>query len=388
MNYFKLTDFDFKDKRVLVRVDFNVPMVDGKITDDSKIKAALPTINHILKQMPKQVVLITHLGRPKGKVVEKLKVNPVSKRLSELVKLHVAKTEDCVSTLPDQCLVLLENIRFHMEEEMNDDEFAKKLADHADLFVNDAFGTAHRAHASNNAITKFMPSCAGFLFEKEIENLSKVLEPERPYMAVIGGAKMDKIHVIENMINKADKILFGGVLANTMLIAQGKDIAMSIFDDGAIDLARELLQKDPNKILLPVDVIVGNKFNKDAESQAVDVSSIPDGWLILDLGPKTIELFKKELANAKTILWTGPIGVFEFEQFAQGTKQIAEFLAQSKAITIIGGGDSAAAVIKYGLKDKMTHVSTGGGASLEFLGGKKLPALQALEENYEKFKDR
>ncbi len=386
MSIFTLKDFKFKNKRVLVRADFDVPLDNNTITDDTRIRESLPTINFILKQMPKQLVLMAHLDRPDGKVVENLRFTIVAKRLSELIDMPIFKTDDCITELPDNCIVLLENLRFHKEEEQNNEEFAKKLSNYADYYVNEAFATAHRAHASNNAITSFLPSCTGLLFEKEINNLGKILKPKRPYMAIVGGAKMDKINVIENMINKADKLLFGGVLANTILMASGKKIGASIFDKNSIDFAKGLLQKNPKKILVPIDAVVGNRFNQDTESKIVDIEKIPENWLILDIGPKTIQLYKDQLSKAKTVSWNGPIGVFEFEQFANGTKQLAEFLAKSKATTIIGGGDSAAAVAKFGFADKMTHVSTGGGASLEFLGGKKLPAIQALEENYERYK--
>lgn len=382
-----LRDFSFKNKRVIVRVDFNVPMKDGKITDDTRIIESLPTIKYILFQKPKQLILMSHLGRPNGKAVESMSLKPVAAKLGSLLRKKFHLTKDCMLPVSkSEKLVLLENLRFHKEEEANGEKFAKTLASLADIYVNDAFGTAHRGHASNHAITKYLPGCVGFLMEKEIENLSKALNPERPYVTIMGGAKGDKLAMLEHMADKADKILFGGVLANTVLLAAGKNIGVSIYDDTTRKFAAKILEEDRDKIVLPVDVVVASWFKEDAEHKIVDVDSVPDQWLILDMGPKTIELYKQELSKAKTVTWNGPLGVFEFKNFANGTKEIARFLAKSKITTIIGGGDSAAAVVKFGLKDKMTHVSTGGGASLEFLGGIKLPAIEALEDNYKRFK--
>jgi phosphoglycerate kinase len=387
MPYRTLKDFSFKNKRVIVRVDYNVPLKDGKITDDNRIVESLPTIRYILKQQPKQLILMSHLGRPDGKPVHSMSMRPTALKLGSLLKKKVHLTKDCILPLPKtEKLVMLENLRFHKEEEANDEKFAKRLASFADIYVNDAFGTAHRGHASNDAITHFLPGCVGFLVEKEILNLSKALNPERPYVTIMGGAKGDKLALIEQLANKADKILFGGVLANTILLAAGKNIGASIYDDTTRQFAAKILREDRGKIVLPIDVVVANKFKEDAEHQVVDVDSVPEHWLILDMGPKTIELYKSELSKAKTVTWNGPVGVFEFKSFAAGTKELANFLAKSKITTIIGGGDSAAAIIKFGLKQRMTHVSTGGGASLEFLSGKKLPAIKALEENYLKFK--
>lgn len=388
MPYRTLKDFNFRNKRVIIRVDYNVPLKEGKIADDNRILESLPTLKYILKQQPKQLILMSHLGRPDGKVVESMSLRPVAARLGSLLKKKVHLTKDCILPIhKTEKLVMLENLRFHKEEEANDEKFAKKLAAFADIYVNDAFGTAHRGHSSNDAITKFLPGCVGFLMEKEILNLSRALEPERPYVTIMGGAKGDKLMLLEQLAGKADKILFGGVLANTILLAAGKNIGVSIYDDTTRQFAAKILQEDKEKIVLPIDVVVAKVFKEDAEHKIVDIDSVPDHWLILDMGPKTIELYKQELSKAKTVTWNGPVGVFEFKNFANGTKEIARFLAKSKMTTIIGGGDSAAAVVKFGLKDKMTHVSTGGGASLEFLGGKKLPAINALEDNYKKFKN-
>jgi phosphoglycerate kinase len=387
MPYRTLKDFSFRGKRVIVRVDYNVPLKEGRITDDTRIVESLPTIRYILKQQPRQLILMSHLGRPDGKVVESLSLKPAAIKLGSLLKKKVHLTKDCILPIPKtEKLIMLENLRFHQEEEADDEKFAKKLASFADIYVNDAFGTAHRGHASNDAITRFLPGCVGFLMEKEVLNLSKALNPDRPYVTIMGGAKGDKLVLFEGLAKKADKILFGGVLANTILLAAGKNIGASIYDDTMRQFAAKILKEDSGKIVLPVDVVVADKFKEDAEHRIVDVDSVPEHWLILDMGPKTIELYKKELGKAKTVTWNGPVGVFEFKSFANGTKEIANFLAKSKMTTIIGGGDSAAAVMKFGLKERMTHVSTGGGASLEFLGGKKLPAIKALEENYQKFK--
>jgi phosphoglycerate kinase len=387
MPYRTLKDFDFRNKRVIVRLDFNVPLKDGKITDDTRIVEAVPTINFILKQMPKKLILMSHLGRPDGKFVASMSLRPVADRLSKLIRMPVALSDDCITTsMPKDCVVLLENLRFHAEEEANDEGFAKKLAAYADCYVNDAFGTAHRGHASNDAITRFLPGCVGFLMEKEIANLSKAIEPEKPYVTIMGGAKGDKLAVFEQFAKKADKMLFGGVLANTILLAAGKNIGASIYDDQTRQFAKKMIDEDSAKIVMPVDCVVGSKFAADADAKVVSVDSVPNNWMILDIGPKTIELYKKELSKAKTVTWNGPIGVFEMDKFANGTKEIAKFLSKAKCMTIIGGGDSAAAIVKFGLKDKMSHVSTGGGASLEFLSGKKLPAIAALEANYERFR--
>ncbi|MBS1266423.1 MAG: Phosphoglycerate kinase [Candidatus Woesearchaeota archaeon] len=391
---FQLKDFDFKDKRVLLRVDFNVSLQNGKITDDTRIKAALPTIKQILAQQPKYLIIMSHLGRPNGKCVEDLRLDPVAYGLAELLHKPVIKFDEVYSDRVDNgtnnaqpgSVFMLENVQFHEGEKKKSDEMAKKLASYADYFVFDAFGQSHRDYTSISLIQKYIPSCIGLLMDKELENLQKVVDPQKPFMAIIGGAKADKIHVIKQFMNKADKILFGGTLANTFLLASSKNIGMSRYDVRSRDLAGEILRQSDHNLVMPTDAVVAKKIKQDAQAQTRDLKDIQDDEMIVDIGPKTIELYKKELANAKTIFWAGPIGVFEIEQFANGTKQIAEYLSRLNITTVIGGGDSAAAVVKYGLQDKMTHVSTGGGASLAVISGKEIPALAALQESYEKFK--
>lgn len=390
----KLTikDVDLKEKSVLIRVDFNVPLDDNlNITDDIRIRAALPTIKYALKQEAKKVILASHLGRPDGKVVDKLRLNPVAKRLEELLGAPVRKLDDCIGdgiksqiAAAKERLILLENLRFHPEEEANDSNFAKELSSLADIFVNDAFGTAHRAHASTEGVTHYLKSVAGFLLEKEIKYLGDCLEsPGKPFIAILGGSKVsDKIGVIENLLNKVDGILIGGGMAYTFLKAQGKPIGNSKLENDKIDIAKSILNKSNEKrinIILPVDNVVCDKIDANASVKTVG-ENIPDGWIGVDIGPKTVENFKRELKTAKTIVWNGPLGIFEMEKFAKGTKVIAEFIAGLKAISIIGGGDTAAAIAKFGLSDKMTHISTGGGASLEFMEGKALPGIAALTD--------
>ncbi len=382
-------------KKVIVRVDFNVPISQGKISNDKKIRESLPTIKYLLDKGCK-VILMSHLGQPQkdlkaGKSMEDIKkkntLSPVADRLSELLNKKVAFMNDCIDIqLPFTGVVLLENLRFHKEEEKDDMEFAKKLASHADFYVNDAFGTCHRAHASVSAITKLLPASAGFLVQKELDNLGKTVgNVAKPFIAIIGGAKEDKIAVIRSLIPKVDKIIIAGVLANTFLREKGMDIGMSKWDGESAKVADELIALAGNKLLLPVDFIVADKFDNDANNK-VAKGSVPPGWMILDIGPETINLYKDMLRNAKTIVWAGPIGVFEFDKFSNGTKEIATFITTINATTIIGGGDSAACIEKFGLEKKVTHVSTGGGASLEFieLDG-RLPAIVALEENYRIF---
>ncbi len=392
MNKMTVKDVNFKDLNVIMRADFNVPLDDQlQITDDRRIQAALPTIKYILEQGPKRLILMSHLGRPKGKVVDKMSLAPVAARLKELLGEDVLMAKDCVGPeVAEQIeqsparVVLLENLRFHPEEEKNDPEFARQLASLADIYVNDAFGTAHRAHASTEGITKYLKSVAGFLLEKELTYLGKAIDnPEKPFVVILGGAKVsDKILLIENLIPKADAIIIGGGMAYTFLKAQGKSIGNSICEEDKLDLARDLLAKAEKagvKIGLTRDYVIAQEFGKVEGSRVVD--DIPDGWEALDIGPKTREYYKQMLNGAKTIVWNGPMGVFEVEGFDQGTREIAEFLAGLKgATTIIGGGDSAAAVSKFGLADKMTHISTGGGASLELLEGKKLPGIEALTD--------
>ena len=394
MDFLTIKDLDLANKRILVRVDFNVPLDNGKITNDKRIKASLPTIKYLLGKNCK-VILMSHLGKPqklikKGKTLEevkaKLTLKPVASRLSELLGKEVTFLEDCITDIPNKPLILLENLRFHKEEKKNDENFAKKLASYADFYINDAFGTCHRAHASVDTITKFLPSAAGFLVEKEIDNLTPIINPKKPFTVIIGGAKEDKIEVIKSLINKVDYLIISGILSNTFLKAQGTDIEHSKFSSESIDFAKNIISKYEKKILLPLDVVVADKFDKNANSKVVSVDNIPHDWMTMDIGPKTIKLYKKKLKKSKTIFWAGPVGVFEFDKFANGTRAIAEFISNLDATTVIGGGDSASAVEKYNLQDKMTFVSTGGGASLAFVEGKKLPALKALEESYKKFK--
>jgi len=387
-----LKDYDLKGLIVLIRVDFNVPLDDQlKITDDRRIVASLETIKYILDQGASKIILMSHLGRPKGQVVDKLKLTPVAEKLEELLGEKVLKCEDCVGKDVEKQIkdckervILLENLRFHKNETDNDPEFSKQLASLAEVYVNDAFGTAHRAHASTVGVTQYLPSVAGFLLEKEIKFLGKVLEnPERPFVVILGGAKVaDKISLIENLLNSADSIIIGGGMAYTFLKALGKNIGNSILEEDKIEVAKNLLSQAEKKgveIVLTSDFVVVE--NIDAPDTLKIVDDIPDGWEGLDIGPKTREQFRKILAKAKTIMWNGPVGVFEIDAYAEGTKNIAEFLATLEGVsTIVGGGDSAAAVNKFKVEDKMTHISTGGGASLEFLEGKELPGIAALTE--------
>lgn len=389
-------DIDVNGKRVLMRVDFNVPLdADRHITDDTRIVAALPTIQYLLDHNA-AVILMSHLGRPDGKVVDKLRMAPVAQRLSELLHRPVQTATDCVgpdveaqarALQPGQVL-LLENLRFHKEEEKNDPEFARQLAALGEVYVNDAFGTAHRAHASTEGVTHYLPAVAGFLMEKEINFLGKTLEhPARPFVAIVGGAKVsDKIAVLERLIEMADSILIGGGMANTFLAAEGYEIGDSLFEESKVETARALLDKARAKQIelhLPADVMVADRFAADAEHKVVPVNAVAKGWRIMDIGPATIEDFRAVLANAKTIVWNGTLGVAEMPAFAVGTNAIIDILAQRTsegAITVIGGGDSAAAVEQAGAAKKMTHVSTGGGASLEFLEGRVLPGVVALQD--------
>ena len=391
MNKKTVKDIDLKDKKVLVRCDFNVPMDENKnITDNRRIVAALPTIKYLLEQNCK-VVLCSHLGRPKGEFKPEYSLKPVAKELSKLIGKEVIMAEDVIGedaknkaeNLKNGEVLLLENVRFHRQETDNDPEFAEKLASFGEIFVNDAFGTAHRAHASTEGVTKYLPAVSGFLIEKELKFLGEALEnPERPFVAILGGSKVsDKIGVIENLLEKVDTLIIGGGMAYTFFKAQGYSVGDSLCEEDKCDLALEIMEKAKEKnvkFLLPIDNKVGKEFKPDTESKTVKSTEIPDGWEGLDIGEETIKLYKEELQNAKTIVWNGPLGVFEFDQFAVGTNEIAKALGDIDAIKIIGGGDSAAAVEKAGLADKMTHISTGGGASLEFLEGKKLPGIEAL----------
>lgn len=382
-------DIEVEAKRVLVRVDFNVPLARGRVTDDTRIRAALPTINYLLDHRAK-VILMSHLGRPKGKVVGELRLDPVAERLAELLDRPVRKLDDCigpeveaaVAEMQPGDVILLENTRFHPEERANDPAFARKLASLADVFVNDAFGAAHRAHASTVGVAEYLPSVAGFLMEKEIAVLGQALAaPEHPFVAILGGAKISsKIGVIDNLLTKVDGLLIGGGMANTFLKAQGHEVGQSLVEDDSLDVARETLERAGKKLTLPVDAVVADRFDAEADSKVVPVDQVPNDWLILDIGPGTVELFKRELASARTVVWNGPLGVFEFPRFAAGTEAIARFLADLEATTIIGGGDVVAAVGQAGVADRIAHVSTGGGASLEFLEGKPLPGVAALED--------
>ena len=398
--FFTLHDLDVKGKRVLVRVDFNVPLdkKTNEVSDDKRIRETFPTIKYLIERNAK-VILCSHLGRPDGKVIDSLKMDKVAERLGKLLNKRIKKLNDCIGKkVKDEILemkegdvVLLENLRFHPEEELNDENFSKQLAELADFYVNDAFGTCHRAHASTYGVTKYLKSAAGFLVEKELRIMSKAMEnPETPFIGLLGGAKLgdekfsDKINIMDNFLSKVDKLLLGGAIIFTFFKAQDKNIGASKMQEQFVDLAKELLKN--KKLILPVDVVVADKFDANANSKVVDIDQIPNDWTGLDIGPKTIEMYKQILKDAKTVIWSGPLGVFEFEKFANGTKEIARFLSTLKATTIVGGGDSAAAVEKFGFADKLTHVSTGGGASLEFFEGKKLPGIEALEQSYKRFK--
>ena len=390
MNKKTVKDLDVQGKKVLVRVDFNVPLDDQQnITDDRRIVSALPTIRYLLDHGA-AVILMSHLGRPKGQVQPEYSLGPVATRLSELLAQPVRMVPDCVgpdvqaavAAMNPGDVVLLENLRFHNEETKNEPEFARQLASLADLYVNDAFGTAHRAHASTEGVTHYLPAAAGFLMEKELDFLGKAVEsPEHPFVAILGGAKIsDKIGVIDNLLGKVDKLIIGGGMANTFLKAQGYAVADSLVEDDSLDSARTLLKQGQNKLILPVDVVVADGFANDAQKQVVKIDAVPAGWRILDIGPDTVKLFSDLLTTAKTVVWNGPMGVFEFPEFAKGTFALAHTLANIQAVTIIGGGDSAAAIEQAGLADRITHISTGGGASLEFLEGKTLPGVAALAD--------
>ena len=389
MNKKTVRDVDLKGKHVLMRADFNVPLKDGVISDDKRIRATLPTIKYILEQGA-ALVLMSHLGRPAGTGYQaELSLRPVAARLSELLGKPVKMAPDSIgpeveamaAALQPGEVMLLENVRFYKGETKNDPTIAEQLAKLGEIFVNDAFGTAHRAQASTEGVAHYLPAVAGFLMEKEIDFLGRAVEdPERPYVVILGGAKVsDKIAVIQNMLKLANKILIGGGMANTFFKAQGLEMGDSLVEDDVLDTATALRAKAGDALVLPVDAVVANAFDNEADSKVVAVDAVEPGWRILDIGPKTVALYKDVLATAKTVVWNGPMGVFEMPNFAKGTFAIAEILAELDAVTIIGGGDSASAIKKAGVSDKVSHVSTGGGASLEFLEGKALPGVAALQ---------
>jgi phosphoglycerate kinase len=387
MNKKTVKDIDLKNKRVLMRVDFNVPMADGKVTDDKRIKAALPTIKYVLEQGA-SLLLMSHLGRPKGGADPEFSLRAASEALATLLGTPVQMAPDCVGAEVEKMakelkageVLMLENTRFHKGEEKNDLDLAKQMAALGDVYVNDAFGSAHRAHSSTEGIARFLPAVSGFLMEQELEYLGRaVANPVHPYIAILGGAKIsDKILVVETLLSKCDKLIIGGGMANTFLAAQGLNMQDSLVEAESLELAKTIFAKSSDKIILPVDAIIADKFDAEANTQTVDVDKIPAGWRMLDVGPKTLELYKTSLDGVKLVVWNGPVGVFEMQKFAEGTFALARMLADSGAITVIGGGDSASAVKKAGVAKQMTHVSTGGGASLEFLEGKELPGVAAL----------
>jgi phosphoglycerate kinase len=392
VNKKSISDVDVWGKRVFCRVDFNVPLEGGKVADDTRIRAALPTIQHLVKRGAK-VILASHLGRPKGQVKEELRLTPVADRLSELLKQPVEKVDEVigpvvterVNRLTEGQILLLENVRFHPGEEKNDPDLAKAFAELADLYVNDAFGAAHRAHASTEGIARHLPAVAGFLLQRELEVLGKALEsPERPFTAVIGGAKVkDKIGVIENLLDKVDNLLIGGGLSNTFIKAQGHDVGKSLLEEDKLDLARRLLKQAEDKgvrLLLPVDVVVADRLEEPEDIATVAVDAIPSDRMALDIGPETRKQFAEVIRESKLVIWNGPMGVFEKNPFDEGTCAVARAMAESKGQTIVGGGDSAAAIEKTGLADRMDHISTGGGASLELMEGKELPGVAVLND--------
>lgn len=392
-------DIDVNGKRVLVRVDFNVPLENGKVADDTRIRAALPTIRYLLDHNAK-VILMSHLGRPKGQVKEALRMDPVAEQLAKRLGRPVKKldqtvgpeVEAAVAEMAPGDVILLENTRFNPGEKENDPQFAQQLAALADIFVNDAFGSAHRAHASTVGVAQYLPTVAGFLMERELKMLGETLtNPKEPFAAILGGAKIsDKIGVLKALLKKAEYVLIGGGMANTFLKARGIDVQASLVEEEALSVAKEVLDRETQRhtkreekepqLFLPVDVVVADRFAADAALKVVPVDQVPEGWRIMDIGPETCEHFRAPLARARTIFWNGPMGVYEFDRFARGTRVIAEILAGLPAITVVGGGDSAAAVAEMGLTDRMTHVSTGGGASLEFVEGQELPGIAAIED--------
>jgi len=384
-----ITDIDVKGKKVLVRVDFNVPIKEGKIKDDTRMTAALPTINYLLENGA-AVILFSHLGRPKDEPDPQFSLAPVAEHLATLIPNKVNFAEDCIGEVAEAAsarlkpgeVLVLENTRFYKAEKKNDPEMAMKFAKLADIYVNDAFGSAHRAHASTEGIAHYLPAVAGFLMEKEIRYLGQAIaDPARPFVAILGGAKIsDKIGVIDNLLQKADAVLIGGGMANTFLKAQGFEMADSLVEEEAVQTAKELLVKGGDKLHLPVDLVLGNAFDNDAEIKVTVVENVPAGWRVLDIGPASVEKYAKVISGAGTVVWNGPMGVFEIPKFAKGTFGVAEAVAASEAVSIIGGGDSVSAINQSGLSEKVTHISTGGGASLEMLEGKILPGLAALQD--------
>ena len=389
LNKKMVTDLDVQGKKVLVRVDFNVPIKEGIVKDDTRITSALPTIHYLLENGA-AVLLCSHLGRPKGAPDPVYSMKPVADHLASLISAPVKFAEDCIGPIADEAaaqlkpgeVLVLENTRFHNEETKNDPEMSKALASLADLYVNDAFGSAHRAHSSTAGVADYLPAAAGFLMEKEIQYLGNAIaDPKRPFVAILGGAKIsDKIGVIKNLLTKADNILIGGGMANTFLKAQGFEMADSLVEDEVLDLAKELLANAEGKIMLPVDMVIADAFDAAANNKTLDLGDVPAGWRILDIGPKTVTAFAEVISKAGTVVWNGPMGVFEMETFAAGTFAVAKAVADSDAISIIGGGDSVSAINQSGLNDKITHISTGGGASLEMLEGLELPGLSVLND--------
>lgn len=392
MNKRSLHDLDVKGKKVFCRVDFNVPMNNGEITDDARIRAALPTINHLSENGAK-IILASHLGRPKGEVVEELRLDAVAERLSNLIGKEILKTDTvygeevdrAIEKLADGDILVLENVRFEKGEEKNDEQLAKEFAKMADIYVSDAFGVVHRAHASTVGVAEHLPSAAGFLLEKEITILTKALEnPERPFTAIIGGSKVtDKIDVIDRFLDIVDHLLIGGGLANTFIKAEGYDVGDSLLEADKVDLAKEFIEKAKEKnvkFVIPEDVVVADAFAEDADTKIVSLSEVPAGWQILDIGPKARETYREIITESKLIIWNGPMGVFEMNPFAGGTREVAQALAETEGYSFIGGGDSAAAIDAFDLVDRVDHVSTGGGASLEFMEGKVLPGVAALDD--------